>query len=378
VSYLLSELHNSEIEITFIPHHAGPLTCHPYPHVLGDKPDILGVRVDVFKSWKESDNVSKSGSYLQFPWHLVESVVEVKGKHESEKLAMQAVAFAAALRQARADKPGVYALSTRPQGYNVMWDDPVGCVSTPETSWDEPDALILYVNSLYTPAVNHHTRDPTISLCKNERSRDSVARWSIRGKQAEFTTIFVGDAYYRMSRVHSCSSKLLLWKDSFRSDGQWFKENEILKKIHEPDPVPGVVQYDPTLSGDVQTCSGQTITTPPREGDSPSHMVKTRVFMLSTGQDLAKCPTVRDALKVLYDVLEGEHNNTCSEPLRENPLLVHRFLVKHRRVLHRDVSRRNVYANPKWTDRPESMLLGMNRPKFINEILDGSKPRSER
>src|ERR1700761_7744195 len=62
------------------------------------------------------------------------------------------------------------------------------------------------------------------------------------------------------------------------------------------------------------------------------------------------------------------------------PYLVHRFLVKYRRILHRNISLNNIYITPKWKSPPDSMQLLSEkpRPKFINKLLDYSKPVHER
>jgi hypothetical protein len=118
---------------------------------------------------------------------------------------------------------------------------------------------------------------------------------------------------------------LIVWKDAFRQKGRRFTEASILGKIHGSNPVPGVVQFNAALSGDIKPVSDvdNYIETPRRSLDHHEHSqwIKTRLIMESTGEELYKCETVRDALKVLYDVLEGEYHD------------VFRYIAPHNRFV---------------------------------------------
>ena len=59
-------------------------------------------------------------------------------------------------------------------------------------------------------------------------------------------------------------------------------------------------------------------------------------------------------------------------------VVVHRFLVKHRGVLHRDISMHNIYIMPKWNRKSDNNIPEEDRPKFIKELLDYMESTKDR
>jgi hypothetical protein len=57
---------------------------------------------------------------------------------------------------------------------------------------------------------------------------------------------------------------------------------------------------------------------------------------------------------------------------------VHRFLVKHLGVLHRDIGMHNIYIMPKCKRKSGGSIPEGDRPKFIKELLDYTKPVEDR
>ena len=90
---LMLEFYANASKITFIDHHLGPPSLHPLRH--GNKPDVLAVKEDVFTRWIEKTSKqqllsSTKSVYSQFPWHLVESVVEIKAHKDTSKAQIMA------------------------------------------------------------------------------------------------------------------------------------------------------------------------------------------------------------------------------------------------------------------------------------------------
>ena len=161
---LMLEFYANVSKITFIDHHLGPPSLHPLRR--GNKPDVLAVKEDVFTRWIEKTSkqqllTSTKSVYSQFPWHLVESVVEIKAHKDTSKA--QIMAYGAGLRQACPKYSGVYALTVRPQDYNILWDDPAGPIISLSIPWSQSDLFVSYVNSLYCLCFEH-TIDHSINL----------------------------------------------------------------------------------------------------------------------------------------------------------------------------------------------------------------------
>jgi hypothetical protein len=244
--------------------------------------------------------------------------VEEKGEKDGHQFG-QVLAYAGIIRRSRPDKPGVYVLHSRPTGYKIAWDDPSGAVSSPYSSWDTTGALVAYVNSLYSPPAKHYTYDPSVTLHDDSISSGSPPRWKVNRVDGKFKTIFVVDACYsRMTMVHKKEGNdVVFWKDSFRATGRRFEEVKILNKIHDRGYVPGVVQHNKDLSSDVQGADSKPITTASgiKDESGARERIKARLIMESTGEQMEKCPSVREALMVLYDVLEGESYSRCTWPV---------------------------------------------------------------
>jgi hypothetical protein len=288
----------------FFDHHAKPPKHHPIER-RRDMPDILAAWFRNFERWSKG-KFEQLKCYSDFPWHLIESVIEEKGLVDGYKIE-QVVAYAGSLRQARPDKPGVYALHTRPTGYKVVWDDPAGAITTPYISWDEPIALIYYVNSLYSPPAQHYSSDPSVRLYNNNVYGDEEPKWEADDIGGPYESIFVGSAHSRMPRVHKKEGdEIRFWKDSYRDSGRRFEELEILRKIHKERIIPGVVQFNDELSGDVKIGENSITTAKDNAVRNETNLrIKTRLVMESTGEELSKCSTVLEGLKVLFDILEG-------------------------------------------------------------------------
>ena len=283
----------------------------------------------------QQNTLNDATTYTQFPWHLIESPVEAKS--ETELSRSQTMAYCAVLRQASPNKVGLYGLSTRPQDYSIIWDDPEGPVISLSTPWTESNLLFSYVNSLYHPPFEKHINDPSIKLYSGRIYAQEKPEWEIDGFSGPFKTIFIGAAHSRMTHVLQRDPNTIV-KYSFQSTGRRFSEVDILNKIHKFGPVPGVVQYSPEGSKDVCSAFGEPIHTPGelKNDQLPKHMTKTQLQLLSSGREFENCKDVRQALMICYDILEGSCSYFETKHILKDHL-VHKYLVEHRGVLHWDI-----------------------------------------
>jgi hypothetical protein len=161
---------------------------------------------------------------------------------------------------------------------------------------------VLSTTSIHFIFLHLATIPPTLLFaCTTIRSSHTKNR---SGKRTGFVDRAV---YSRMPRVHEKDGgEIRFWKDLYRDSGRRFEELEILKKIHKGRVVPGVVQFNDELSGDMK--NGEDFITTAKDDDirnGESRRIKTRLVMESTGVELRKCHAVLEGLKVLYDILEG-------------------------------------------------------------------------
>jgi hypothetical protein len=124
--------------LVFVDHHSSPPQHHPCPNTAA-KPDICAIPQSYLKLVSKGNllpkkirqkipkELRKHKIYVQLPWHLFNSVCELKPKRDSAGPS-QVGAYAGLLNQARPDKPGVYCLSLSPRKYRVFWSDSSGLI----------------------------------------------------------------------------------------------------------------------------------------------------------------------------------------------------------------------------------------------------------
>ncbi|EJD52200.1 hypothetical protein AURDEDRAFT_159054 [Auricularia subglabra TFB-10046 SS5] len=250
------------------------------------------------------------------------------------------------LNQARPDLSGCFSLSITRASCRIWWSDAAGLYATPELAWDDPAtvrAVFGYVDRLYNPLMV----DPSISLAdvrclRSTKLHGDPPAWLIRddrdGVYHSEAVISVGPPWsrkgwvVRASRYKAPDAKVfvscspVVIKDSFPTTDQFdSSESAILAHIHADGVFPGVSlpiarflvsgQDGPVQSVDVR-------------GSGITRRTKCRLILDGTGRDLYQCRSVLQFLMTMYDVVE-----------------VLRCLHETRRVLHRDISLRNVLCN---------------------------------
>ncbi|SJL00051.1 uncharacterized protein ARMOST_03363 [Armillaria ostoyae] len=326
--------HQNKRRLQFIDTHTSPLSHHPKKYV--DKPDFCAVEADLIPTL----TISPKGYYMHVPWHKTESVGEMKPSTEDAKKATQGMRYAGSHNVARPDRPGCYALSASPKGYQIGWSDPSGIHISETIAWDyeKGDLLLRYVYSLYIPPSLCDVLDPTITLA--DRTTDDSPLWNIQFKGKSYTngrTVFVGEPWSRQTAIYKFKNNdvVTMIKDQFEHVGRRFQESELYHKL---EGAAGWVTF-------VDSCDvGLTI------GSDASARVKKRLLMSSGGEALDKVPTTKMFLMSMYDILEA-----------------HRYGVMKKHVMHRDISHRNILVNPFGIPAE-----GPAEPTFVSTILDSS------
>jgi hypothetical protein len=276
-------------------------------------------------------------------------------------------AYAGLLNQARPDKPGVYCLSLSPRQYRILWSDPSGLYSSVDFKWDNLKPLISYVFSLYTPPHHHIKLDNTITL---DAHRDIMLspRWTVQCQgetYPECRVICVGSPWTRQTWIAvSCSAdRWRIIKDQYQTTGRRYDEGllfDILQTDLANNRAPGCVHVERhgAVFG-IQTPIAKT-------QRQKKHMV-----MTTFGKPIYDCTSVFEFLEVMYDTLEGE-TSLISVLLLYDLLIVHRWVLNVKGILHRDISINNILLPLE----PIAIDDIKCRPKFIDEILDSKSGSS--
>jgi hypothetical protein len=359
--------------LVFIDHHSSPLIHHPCRDTAA-KPDIGAIIQShheivqkrlAFPNEKrktDSEDYHNHQIHTRLPWHLVDSVIELKPKRDSAG-PFQLGAYAGMLNQARPDKPGVYCLSLSPRQYRILWSDPSGLYSSKDFQWDTLLPFISYVLSLYQPPDSHVKLDDTITLDPN-RDVQLRPRWVVRFQGETYSpcrVVFVGSPWTRQSwiAISDDAERPRIIKDQYQTSGRRYDEGslfDILQKDISSSPAPGCVHVE-----------GHGEVTGIRTPIEARQRQRKRMVMTTYGRRLHDCSSVFEFLKVMYDTLEG---TSCRSPLPFSvvsyPWLAHRWVLEKKGVLHRDLSMNNILLPSK----PVANANIESRPKFVDEILD--------
>ncbi|KDQ26399.1 hypothetical protein PLEOSDRAFT_1105302 [Pleurotus ostreatus PC15] len=327
--------------IVFVEHHTAYLKHHPNGY-FDCSPDIPAMLKSIFLTYPSTSPCKCA------EWSDLETVVEVKNEHEYLDGITQLAAYLGLANQARPDKVGIYGLITSPSGYQIQYSDAGGLTTSPFSDWEHLVPLASYVYTLYFPLPGRPRCDPTIT--RSSTRIEDKPTWDVTFKGETYPACqvkFVGQPWKRMTWVAQTAGKYpTVIKDSYWAYGRTFKEGELYDLLQaEGKPAPGFVRM--ITHGDVFNAEGPitSINIEPHV-----YRVKTRLIMGTSGDPLAKTPSIQHFLMAMYDVLE------C-----------HRWAVKERNIIHRDISPANIMINPK--DKAKELLREPTRPIFIKEIL---------
>ncbi|KAF9497834.1 hypothetical protein BDN71DRAFT_1444258 [Pleurotus eryngii] len=327
--------------IVFVDHHTAYLRHHPngYFDCSPDIPAVLKSRFSTYPSTTPCKCVE---------WPDLETVVEAKNEHEYLDGITQLAAYLGLANQARPDRVSLYGLITSPRGYQIQYSDAGGLTTSPFSDWEHLVPLASYVYTLYFPLPGRPHCDP--SIIRSLTRTAGKPTWDVTFKGETYPACevkFVGGPWKRMTWVAQTAGDYpTVIKDSYWAYGRTFKEGELYDILQsDGKPAPGFVRV--ITHGDVFYEEGPitSINIEPHV-----YRVKTRLVMGTSGDPLAKTPSIQHFLMAMYDILEA-----------------HRWAVRKRNVIHRDISIGNIIINPK--DKSNAHLNEIGRPIFINEVL---------
>ncbi|KAI0788730.1 hypothetical protein C8Q75DRAFT_807465 [Abortiporus biennis] len=265
----------------------------------------------------------------------------------------------------RPDINGIYLLSTTKVGYQIGWADASGVVFSPLTKWEcgGHKDLLAYVHSLYAPPSDHVFFDTSIGPIASS-SRELA--WNIHAGEKLFTKceyIFHGSTFGRRTAVFGSPSEVeedfVVIKDSFQDDSRIKSESDTLRQVHADGVVPGVVflinSEKVCVKSDGNESQPLSVSTQVPESSRPNRRrTKHRLVMGSRGVSLSKARSVKDVLMATYDVLA-----------------IHRWLGKHRRIIHRDIGKNNILMYPQYRKDIMDSQVVEDPPQLIKTILRG-------
>ncbi|THH06214.1 hypothetical protein EW145_g4231, partial [Phellinidium pouzarii] len=293
-------------------------------------------------------------------WHETQSLIEVKRDFKLIPPSTQTGSYLHVLPRALPSLAGMLYLAWDRRAFVLYWSDTSGILRSEDydindiKSWD---VLFRYVYTVVNPLPDLPTRDPTMSI---KSTGVLKPKWEINCNKQTFNASFLFGApsHSRQTCVFWDDVKKRVIKDHWRDEDRRYNESEILEKIKG---IPGTGQVDfsevvkgPGDSGDLSTSklhSGGKCTLK-IAGRRVPRRTKQRSVLKSKGDPLSKRKSVRQILMAVYDGIEA-----------------HQACLKHKRVLHRDVSRYNLLINPVHhdTEFDDEQAPGA---KFINRVLD--------
>lgn len=275
-----------------------------HPYNVQNAPDLLAVEEG--KCDYEHITGKDRGDYRGVHYNRVVSVIECKPKRGNGWA--QASTYYWQLMEARPDMPGVYGLSAKPQGYQVLWSDACGTVISPITEWNKLDLLEGYVYSLYFPPKGHFLFDPTITSSTGD-SDMKQPMWTIKSPRGvEYSRclkLFTGSSWGRRTSIWRQQGQALVIKDSFREDVRRFEESKFLQDIHDSGIFPGVVRTLELPKLDPKSTAIATALRVDRVARK-----RTRLILGSYGEPLENARSVKDILMAVYDILEGMYTSS--------------------------------------------------------------------
>ncbi|KAL4250859.1 hypothetical protein ABKN59_008697 [Abortiporus biennis] len=330
--------------IIFLDHHSSPPRLHPFAKAntaMGDIVDVSGPR----SRYRKYENKEK-GNHKKIPYPVIDTIAEAKTILTASQGCPQAITYTCEHLEARPDKPGVYALSASPSGYQVIWSDPGGVKISPQQTWDLDNMplLIGYLQALYTPPSDHITIDPSIKF--SLESTGSSPFWTIRCSNSktysECYRIIASSPWGDRTNVWQSGegSEAVLIKEVYHHRSSRFREDVLLFRIHSKGLVPGVAQAKHTELVSVQRNGYRTPIKTVSE-DEADCLEKWRMVLSSTGEQMTRAKSLKDFLMAFYDLSE-----------------LHRWLANEPDIQHNH-------------DQYDKELVS-NPPRFIDTVLNPS------
>ena len=276
------------------------------------KPDIVATEYSVFQQYAEWEGCwTPSGSYRNFPWHHVRTIVEVRSS-SVEDSECQTATYAGDVHQSRPDLAGAYALYVDKKQYSIHWSDCTGAYKSPLVLWNNLDPLLQFVQSLYRPPPGHDVHDDTIELdlTQNGDQRAFVPnhphwRFPRMLRNCTFRIIFVGPMHSRGTRIFeqrdpppAQNGPFIVKEVYVPLSGRRYDEAKLLKDLHSQNG------YLPGCLRGIDGEPAPTVRTPQWPGQEARE--KQRLLCFDTGLTISQSESVLEFLKAIFDNMESE------------------------------------------------------------------------
>ncbi|KDN34526.1 hypothetical protein RSAG8_12372, partial [Rhizoctonia solani AG-8 WAC10335] len=243
--------------------------------------------------------------------------------------------------------------SIRRTGYTLFYHD-AAVVHQSEFKW-EPGPLYEFIEKLYTRPF----QDPSMQIQSTQ-----TPRWATKiGNDVYLSKMpnapggpdvqgGPGQRRYTTEAEKDAKNRIFI-KDTWRDERRFFFEGLLLKRAHEGKPLCGLIL--PSSHGYVLDETGTPIRTTrfnPRSDTEAPGRFKMRVITKEIGQLLEGVHSLYKFLCAMYDA--------CA---------VQRNLYRKCKIMHRDISEKNIMFAPDTEAYRERNWEGYAEVKFINQVL---------
>ncbi|CAE6429999.1 unnamed protein product [Rhizoctonia solani] len=163
-----------------------------------------------------------------------------------------------------------------------------------------------------------------------------------------------GQRRYTARALNVSNSEVVFLEDIWRDDGRLFFEALLLEQVHKDERLPGLMYADAHDQVGQRT---RTISNQPGSDAVEAHgRYKMRLLTKDIGRALDTVRSLRQFLSVMYDA--------CA---------IQRNLYRKCRILHRDISDRNIMIAPETEEYRTSCASDLTEVKFVNQVLTRDK-----
>ena len=242
-------------------------------------------------------------------WTEIEATVKIHSAGENAKNGLlHAVSYTVYLLQARPDRVSVQGFYADANGVVLIINSADGVLKSPKLNLkdvSQHELLYAFVKRLYYPL--RSMIDPTV------KRRKQNSFWVFDITLTISKSPPVECLGYRIEKALGCVGRrthifvnnvnptflngdaITVIKDQYCNQGHCFSEDEVLRRVHAEEVIPGVVHLvhsEDVISDGVPVCSGKRY--------------KKRLCLVEYGKPFMDLKTPLDALEAIYDLLESE------------------------------------------------------------------------
>ncbi|KAG9099465.1 hypothetical protein FS749_001211 [Ceratobasidium sp. UAMH 11750] len=286
-------------------------------------------------------------------WSSLAAVGEVKVEADGR---YQLANYVRKLLQSHPELNAVLGFTVRAEGYELIYHDASVIHRSATFSWT-PGPLYAFIRRLY----NRPFRDDSMATL---RVNDESPAWATKIGEEVFVSEHArsepgpGQRRFMAIMIHAVTGFLLFIKDIWRDAHRRYFEGLLYEKAHEGQSMAGLMLVE--HHGFVLDGGGKKIRTtniePRPSGKAVAARYKMRIATQDIGMALEEIHSLRQFLCMMYDA--------C---------VVQRNLYQKCRILHQDISDRNIMVAPDTQKYQERCAAGYAEVKFVNQVLAKDK-----